>query len=103
MSKGVGIPLSVKIVGLTTILVIAVLTVIITLTAIDTKEHVFELQEHNLEIMTDLAEDLISAEIKGLNYQNLLFSENEHLIEDIIDEHEEDLRSFVELNFKASE
>ncbi|MGL1893558.1 MAG: methyl-accepting chemotaxis protein [Spirochaetaceae bacterium] len=103
MAKKTTLPLAVKIVGITAILIVLVLAIIIMFSSNDIDEHILEEEEHNITKMNDTAEDLISAEIKSILYQISLSSEHELLIEDIVENDNKKLINYASSVIDMSE
>jgi methyl-accepting chemotaxis protein len=103
MKKNKGLPLAVKIVGITSMLVIVVLTILIILTATSSKKHVYQSEENNLALTTDIAEDLLSAEIKGLNYQLSLSSHDDGMLQDLSNSNSKNLLNYLKETYNSGE
>lgn len=103
MSKGIGIPLSVKIVGIASVLVTVVLITLIVVTSNQINTNVFNTEEHNMEQMADVIKDLIDTEIFALIERAELGSEHIELIDHLEDGDEKLLEEYAEHEYKKTD
>ncbi len=103
MANKVKMSLAVKIVGISGLLVAAVVAALIIITINISTEQVFITEEHNLEQMADIVKKLLDTEIEALMEKSELMSEHTELVEHMIDSDSERLEEYIEHEYEKSD
>lgn len=101
MARRVSIPLSVRIVGVTSILIVIALGILIFITTQRINDGVFATEEHNLSQSAEIVTQLIDTEIHNLKTITDLASEHTELIEHMLDKDYDKLDEYAEHNFDS--
>lgn len=103
MARRISIPLAVKIVGVTAILIVAAFAVLITISSDSINVNIEAKEEANLEQSSRILSELIDSEFHGLKERTELASEHTELIEHLEDRDYGLLTEYAEHNFEKEE